>query len=289
MKLLVLPDIHNNFIRAQSIIESVPHDKVVLLGDYFDSFGDSITLTENTANWLKEKVLDNPNIIALLGNHDTQYIWNDNVHFRCSGFADRKNAVISEILTPELKRRFKTYYAGEGYVFTHAGVSNQIWKWAKQRFPENPGKPHYDFFVEVLEELSKEAINDADHGRDTQLFAAGWDRGGFARHGGINWVDWNHFSPVNGINQIVGHTRRKIPSILVQKEGGSVSSTNVLEYYKRPYKGKTLSVNYCLDTALGHYAVVENGDVRIYDHINQIDLREVAKYAIPASELNSLT
>ena len=34
---LILSDIHHRHARAQSIIDKVPHDELVLLGDYFDN------------------------------------------------------------------------------------------------------------------------------------------------------------------------------------------------------------------------------------------------------------
>ena len=92
MRTLVISDVHNRIIRAQSIIDKVPHDKLVLTGDYFDSYGEGADAAEyarNTAVWLKEKILHNPKAVALLGNHDTSYIFDNNIF----GYASITNSV----------------------------------------------------------------------------------------------------------------------------------------------------------------------------------------------------
>jgi predicted phosphodiesterase len=71
MRILVLSDIHHRYRRVQHLIENVKHDKCILLGDYFDAWGDSDYEAIDTANWLRDKVLYNDKIIALTGNTKT--------------------------------------------------------------------------------------------------------------------------------------------------------------------------------------------------------------------------
>ena len=144
--------------------------------------------------------------------------------------------------------------------------------------------------------ISNEAIEAAISNNNVELFGAGWDRGGFQQYGGINWIDWNTFGPVNGINQIVGHSIHRIPQVLLQHKHGGFVKQDVTEYYDllneinkldKPFSTEYLSVSYDLDTQSNHYAVVEDGVVNIYDCANDINLRDLNNYYIPNSELNS--
>jgi hypothetical protein len=299
MRTLVIADIHLNVFRAQKIIHSVPHDKLVLTGDYFDSYGSTAQDTRNTAIWLKDKILHKPNVTALLGNHDTSYIFNENRNFRCSGYREEYNQIINSILNDDDKSKFGVYHIDQGYVFSHAGLTNELWREYSAKFTnQGANETKLEFFDRVMKVISKEAIEAAKSNNDAVLFAAGWDRGGIYRHGGINWVDWSHLSPIKGINQIVGHSIHRIPQVLVQKVGGGYVKQDVTEYYDLRSKcaiaeietdSYVLSTSYDIDTHLNHYAVIEDGVVDIYHIDTGINLKEIKKYNIPDSEMNGLT
>ena len=46
MKTLIIPDIHTRFDVAESFIDKERPDNVVFLGDYFDTFDDTLEITE---------------------------------------------------------------------------------------------------------------------------------------------------------------------------------------------------------------------------------------------------
>jgi predicted MPP superfamily phosphohydrolase len=72
-KILAIGDVHNHWVQAQAIIDKYNDThKIVLVGDYFDNFHDTAIDADQVARWLK-KTLENPNIIALMGNHDINY------------------------------------------------------------------------------------------------------------------------------------------------------------------------------------------------------------------------
>jgi hypothetical protein len=277
----------------------VPHDKLVLTGDYFDSYGSTAQETRDTAIWLKEKILHNPKVVPLMGNHDTSYIFNENRNFRCSGYREEYNQIINSILNDDDKSKFGVYHIDQGYVFSHAGLTNELWKEYSAKFTEQgENETKLEFFDRVLKVISKEAIEAAKSNNDTVLFAAGWDRGGIYRHGGINWVDWRNLSPIKGINQIVGHSIHRIPQVLVQKVGGGYAKRDVTEHYDlqnkigvldKSFDPSYLSVSYDIDTHLNHYAVIQNGIVDIYHLETGINLKEINEYNIPDSEMNGLT
>lgn len=285
MRTLVLSDIHHRHRRAQHLIDKVPHDKCILLGDYFDAWGDSDYEAVDTAEWLRDKVLYNDKIIALTGNHDTSYIYQDNINFRCSGYTTSKNIRINKILSEEDKSRFKVYHISDGFLFSHAGLSKPTWELLTSVVDSNQ-ENSLEVVDRVLSKAVTEDIERAKNGNDAMLFAAGWDRGGYQRHGGINWVDWNSFAPIKNINQIVGHSRHKVPHILVQQKGGGIYQGPITDYYKRKFKNP-LSTNYALDTDSNHYMVIEDGVVSIYDSMHHVNLKDLDTISINESEMNN--
>jgi predicted phosphodiesterase len=53
MRWLILPDIHDKLRRANQIIEREPHDRLLLMGDFFDDFRTGVTDAADTANQVK--------------------------------------------------------------------------------------------------------------------------------------------------------------------------------------------------------------------------------------------
>jgi len=294
---LILSDIHHRHARAQSIIDKVPHSELVLLGDFFDNYNDTVQEAVDTAIWLTEKILGKPNTTAIIGNHCASYIFPQNHYFRCSGYSDQKNDAINRVLTHEHKEHFKVYHITQGYVCSHAGLTNQKWKEYSSKFDQKPEQTQLKFFDEVMSYFVQHDLKRARYNEDAELFAAGWDRGGSHRHGGMTWVDWRNLAPINGINQIVGHSTHTIPEILIQKEGGALSKKDVIEHYKLQSKlvksnigdSKYLSVSYNLDTNSNHYMVIEDGVVNIFDFQTHINLKELGNYYIPDSAMNTLS
>lgn len=294
MRTLVISDIHENIGRAKKIIKSVPHDKLVLTGDYFDNYDSPAKDAKNTAKWLKEDILHNPNAIAILGNHDTSYIFN-NGYFRCSGFSFERSQLINDVLNEDDRAKFVAYHIDQGYALSHAGLTNERWKEYSAKFIEQSAtETKLEFFDRVMKVISKEAIDAARSNTDTPLFAAGWDRGGIYRHGGINWVDWNSLSPIKGINQIVGHTIHRVPQVLIQKVGGGYTKQDITEYYELRSKSSSfednyvLSISYDIDTHLNHYAVIEDGNVDIFHIDTGLNLKDIKNIYLPESDMNGL-
>lgn len=289
-KYLILSDIHNRINTAQRVIDTVPHDRCILLGDYFDSYYDTAEDARNTAIWLKEKVLHNPKIIPLFGNHCASYIFNDNFYLRCSGYRDEKNAAINAILNDEDKSKFKVYHIAHDHVFSHAGLTNGLWNQYSAKFDPNENETKLEFFDRVLSYYADENVNKARNNQDAELFNAGWDRGGRQSNGGINWIDWDYFAPINGINQVVGHSIHSCPQICIQKVGGGVKKKDITEYYidDMDKKEKYLSVSYCLDTVSRHYMLIEDGDVNVFHIATNTNLKDVRNIYLPESPMSGL-
>ena len=220
---LIIPDIHLKTDRADFILRKEPHDHATFLGDYFDDFGDTPADNSKTALWLKSH-LDDLNKTFLLGNHDLHYRVVNNKTV-CSGFSVPKFKAINTVLHPNDWNLLHVCSYVQGFFLTHAGVHPCL----------------FSKDVKSLAELITEGYQDTIHDVFSPYFAAGRSRGGSAEYGGITWLDYREFTPIKGFSQIFGHT----PSLEVRRIVGGSSD------------------NYCLDTHMKHYAVIQDGVVSI--------------------------
>ena len=95
----------------------------------------------------------------------------------------------------------------------------------------------------MLDNMAKEAISTLkDEQRVTPWLQAGRGRGGTGRVGGLDWLDWSsEFVPIEGLNQIVGHSSR--PDVRTKTAANSY--------------------NICIDTHLNH-VILMDGDGKIH-------------------------
>ena len=190
MATLVIPDIHNQTDHADYWLQTQRYDRVVFLGDYFDSEGDSPHIARRTALWLRKRI-ENTKDVFLIGNHDIAYMFPKTEALICTGFSKEKARSIRAVLGPEHWSRLKFAHAEQGWLLSHAGfhptwVENPSQEWILKRA------------ALAMKRVKKKVID--------PLLGVGQDRGGAQKHGGPLWMDWENFRPIPGINQIVGHT-----------------------------------------------------------------------------------
>jgi hypothetical protein len=234
MRWLILPDIHDKVRRANEIIEREPHDRLLLLGDFFDDFRTGVTDAADTARQVK-RWLNSPNAICLLGNHDMSYGWGrQNRRLICPGYDPAKWITIHGTITSRDWQRFRLHAWLDGgerpWLVTHAGFHPA---WLEGVAP--------DQYRDFIDKLCGDAGDSLNRGEHHFLLGRGVSRSGDQAIGGINWLDWDELMPIGGLNQLVGHT-----------PGQSVRR-----------KCTATSENICLDTNLRHYAVFENGQLEI--------------------------
>jgi hypothetical protein len=187
MRLLIIPDIHNQTDNADYWLATQQYDRVIFLGDYFDCFGDDVTDVRRTAIWLRNR-MQSPGDVFLLGNHDAAYMFPE---CDCPGFTRTKARGIREILGARHWERFRLAFEEQGWLFSHAGFH-----------PALIGEPS----VRAILQQSSDAMQKAKRRIIDPLLGAGVDRGGLQHCGGPLWLDWSSLLPIAGINQIVGHT-----------------------------------------------------------------------------------
>ncbi len=184
-KTMIIPDLHTRFAIAEEMIDEEQPDNIVFLGDYFDSFTDSLEITQQTAYWLKNS-LKKKNRIHLLGNHDLSYL---NSQYTCSGFSEGKLYAIKTTNVDLTK--LKHYCWVDDWLCTHAGLSDLFYS----EFANN---------MTVNDFLKKYSM---DKDLRSLLYMCGSCRGGSDPHSGILWCDYNYeFSDIPKVKQIFGHT-----------------------------------------------------------------------------------
>lgn len=228
--ILILSDLHNRIDRADKIIKTVGADKIIFLGDYWDSWGDSHVDAYKTALWLK-KSLAQPNRVHCIANHDCAYMFPNNLYTSCSGHQQDKQLAVDSIMTYQDWDKLKFFHVEQGWLFSHAGVHPSF-------LPKE---------VKTLEQIEKfltdetpKALKALRTKESHWMFLAGRSRGGMAKHGGITWLDADEFEPISGLKTVQGHTPMKEPL--------------------------WVGDNLFLDTHSNHYAILKDGKIETFSY-----------------------
>lgn len=234
MRSLIISDLHLRIDWVRECLETEKWDEVIFLGDYFDNFNDTVGLTIRTANWLKALLElkakgELQNFHFLIGNHDQYYCFPFNWDNISAGFSHEKNRAIRGILKPEHWAQLELYYiAQDNFLLSHAGFNRS--------FYDHAIPPKIKDLKKILDK-GREQLN---KGLISPILSMGKDKCGQKAPqdvGGITWQHWSSFTPLPGINQIVGHSSGRAVRRLITNN----------------------SRNYCLDTSNRTFAILDNG------------------------------
>jgi hypothetical protein len=201
MKILTFGDIHGyDFWKKYDFTK---YDKVIFVGDYVDDYlQNDFDIIDNLKQIIETKKKNIDKVVLLWGNHDLQYLFLDNNKFACSGFRTSYSIIINSIFQ-ENKKLFQAAFEYNGYLWTHAGVSEQWY---------NYSKPYVDKFEGKEDGLANTLNNMFDSHLINMLAMVGPIRGGSDRCGGIFWADIRELVGQNQAkkfylcgHQIVGH------------------------------------------------------------------------------------
>lgn len=243
---VIVPDVHEQIAKLKKLLEKYDPlvDWVVFLGDFFDTFKGLTWETHETTRWLAENLL-NPKYVFCWGNHDIHYAYPINA-LVCSGFDPKKLAITKDHLSDKHWKQFKLmHFLGDKpkgnddrneWLCSHAGLHPYF------------VHPFQGWDRKYLADQSEQAMYKLKYEQNAvPLIQCGRGRGGIARVGGVIWLDWNReFVPIEGLNQIVGHTP------------GDDVRTKVLRDKSDDEKkrGSVISMNYNIDTHLNHVLLV---------------------------------
>jgi predicted phosphodiesterase len=121
MKTLVLGDTHGRDY-WKDIVASENPDRVIFIGDYFDSFDNTaVEQMHNFKEIIDWKQSGQSEVIILIGNHDYHYMRGVSQYY--SGYQSGARPAIEQLLEDN-KQHLQMAYGMNGFIFTHAGVSS---------------------------------------------------------------------------------------------------------------------------------------------------------------------
>lgn len=124
-KIIAIGDTHGHDEWKAIVEKEKDADKIIFIGDYFDSFDVPFIKQATNFNELLALKIENPEkIVLLLGNHDFHYLTvaGDD---RYSGFQSDHCHDIRDVLEGAIEDGLiQLAYQHEGFLFTHAGVTN---------------------------------------------------------------------------------------------------------------------------------------------------------------------
>jgi hypothetical protein len=242
MKTVVIGDIHGRSV-WKLIYEMEKPDRMIFIGDYFDSFDiKSVDQQNNFQDIIKFKESGVCEVILLIGNHDHHY-FPEVGDTGTSGFQGLYAPTISFLIDDNRKHLQIAYQMGE-YLFTHAGVSSI---YMDQVF--GAGKWQKETITEDLNELFKYKPKSFIFGEFARINKMSYlDPYGDSEDQSPIWIRPKSLMRANKdtlrkeVIQIVGHTQVE----QIDKKGGATG-------------GRYYYVD-CLGTS-GEYVIINDGEI----------------------------
>ena len=240
MKTVVIGDVHGRSLWKLIVNQENP-DRVIFIGDYFDSFEISgVEQIQNFKEIIEYKKTSGKEVITLVGNHDHHY-YPEVGYTGTSGYQSRISPSINQVID-ENRQHLQIAYSFDEFLFTHAGVSPTFMdgEFGEEGWVE-------DNVVELLNDLFKYKPKSFDFN--------GTDPYGDNTYQTPIWIRPRSLMAVNkkhdkGLKkkyiQIVGHTQvKKLDLIGAQKAAGG-------RYYLIDCQEST-----------GEYLVIQDGELSV--------------------------
>ena len=125
MKTIVIGDVHGRSLWKLIVNQEQDADRIVFIGDYFDSFdikGDD--QINNFLDIIEYKKSSNKEIIMLVGNHDFHY-FPEVGDTGTSGYQTRLAPSIQHVIDSN-KEHLQMAYQMDEFLFSHAGISSRF-------------------------------------------------------------------------------------------------------------------------------------------------------------------
>ncbi|MCC5841423.1 MAG: metallophosphoesterase [Opitutales bacterium] len=244
-RILIIGDLHapKSFASVDALIERVRPDRIVLLGDYLDHFGDSPADAARMGAWLQVRLAD-PRYTFLLGNHDLPYLFPGQI--TCPGNTLDKALAFDGNLDVDAFLEVATLalWLDKKILLTHAGLSH---RWV----PEGLAVEALPVWLEREISCAWEDLKKSDGWPRHWIWRAGFARGGDQSIGGLLWCDYeDEFHPIPGVSQIFGHT----PAREIRRRDAPDGTVNLCIDTCDPYGGGP------------HEALlIEGGDFRVVE------------------------
>jgi hypothetical protein len=241
MKTVVIGDTHGRSIWKLIVNQEQDADRIIFIGDYFDSFEISgVEQIQNFKEIIEYKKTSGKEVIMLIGNHDHHY-YPEVGYTGTSGYQSGIAPSINQVID-ENRQHLQIAYSFDEFLFTHAGVSPTFMdgEFGEEGWVE-------DNVVELLNDLFKYKPKSFDFN--------GTDPYGDNTYQTPIWIRPKSLMAVNkkhdkGLKkkyiQVVGHTQvKKLDLIGSQKSAGG-------RYYLID----------CQETT-GEYLVIQDGELSV--------------------------
>jgi len=192
MKIAVISDVHQSEFWRRVMEKQDDFDKIIFLGDEFDSWKNSWPFQmENALDIISFKKANPDKVELCWSNHAISYYLNE----RCSGYQSGYAKDIKEFYISH-KNLYNVVYIYDKWLFSHAGISV---KWMK---------------CSGIEEISQ--INDLFREKPNLFRWIGPDGSGNNANEGPLWIRPEALTAnyVSGFHQIAGHTEDEQPRIV---------------------------------------------------------------------------
>ncbi len=202
-KIIAIGDLHGRDTWEKIVEKEKDADKIVFIGDYFDSF--DISFDEQYKNYCRICAFKQEypeQIILLIGNHEYHYLWWI-AKEKYSGFQEKYSEKITQAIRNSITEGWlQMAYQEEQYLFTHAGVT-QTWMDANYDVTKHEGNladEINEIFSDCPEAFRFTASNPLDNTGDSITQSPIWVRPRALQSDAIE-----------GFIQIIGHTSIKSP------------------------------------------------------------------------------
>lgn len=237
MKIIAIPDVHGMNKWKEIVVKEEKTDKIVFIGDYWDSF--DIPFIEQLNNFrdiIEYKKANDEKVILLIGNHDG-YIYNGMNQSGISGYQRDKAIFIQQEMQIN-KDLFQMCHLYNNTIFSHAGISPEWLDRQGLGSIENVSLPSICNFV-----------NDLWKHKPIRFAFSGMDPYGDDTYQTPMWIRPKSLLRASEgfgetVNQVVGHTR-----------GDSIR-------IETGFKDSKYYFIDCLDIS-DEYLVIENDEFRI--------------------------
>jgi predicted MPP superfamily phosphohydrolase len=237
-KTLVLGDTHGRSFWKLAVNIEQP-DRVIFVGDYFDSFDlNTETQVNNFLDILEYKKTSGKEVILLIGNHDNHY-FPEIGYTGTSGYQQVGRFQIEPIIG-ENRKHLQISYQMDNYLFSHAGVSTV--------FMDNIfGKDGWNI-DKVADELN-ELFKYKPHAFEF----TGWDQYGNDDKQTPIWIRPTALMRANKKTAL----KNKYIQIFGHTENGGIS----LNHIHKAAGGKYYNID-CLGTS-GEYLIIQNNKIGV--------------------------
>lgn len=212
LEVLTIPDVHGEIfwkeVAEQAIYDGI---RVIFLGDYIDTRNKNITPSDCYNNLLKIILLKKmyPDMVTLLlGNHDLAYVFDK---FTTTGYQATYALEYQRVFNEnwELFDLAWGYQGKKRYtLFTHAGLTKSHYENIKWDITHENSSIYRFFKDSDWQSLTIVEVLNLIKNDENLLWEVGHVRRGQSQTGSIIWADKSEltFEPLEGIDQVVGHT-----------------------------------------------------------------------------------